>query len=145
MKRVFALLLRLYPAARRDLLGDEMLQVFAEAAAEYRARGRWAYTRFAVTEMMGLLLGAVVARTDWRRPDRGLDLRMMRPPEVSKETYATAIDELVAAQQMVAENLALMQDAIARHEFVKARFYSDEERKARVHLRVIHRKYRIAE
>jgi ATP-dependent Clp protease ATP-binding subunit ClpC len=38
-----------------------------------------------------------------------------------------------------------MQDSIARHEFVKARFYSDEERKARAQLQLLHRKYRIVD
>jgi hypothetical protein len=38
-----------------------------------------------------------------------------------------------------------MQDAIARGEFVEARFFSDEERSAREHLKWVRRKYRLAD
>ena len=143
MKRFFKILLRLYPFTYRELLGAEMLRVFVQAAEERRAEGCLPFIRFAAAELIGLLLGSARA---WRfhRSDRALDLRKMRPPEVSKETYVTALDELLAAQQTVAVNLSRMQDAIAHREFVKARLFSDEERKAREHLRLVHRKYRIA-
>ena len=36
-----------------------------------------------------------------------------------------------------------MDNAIASHEFVKARFYSDEERKERENLRVLREKYHL--
>lgn len=143
MRSAFALLLRSYPATTRELLGDEMVRVFAEAAADHRARGRWVYARFAAAEVAGLLVGCIRAWTRVWRADRSLDLRKMRPPEVSKQEYATALDEVLSAQREVAMNLARMQNAIARREYVKARFYSDEERKARAYLRMIHRKYRI--
>ena len=145
MMRIFQMLLRLYPPGQRDLLEEEMAWVFGEAAAEHRARGRWAYARFATAEIGGLLLGCARAWMRERVGDRGIDLRLMRPPEVSKKKYVTALDELIAARQLVAANLARMRDAIARHEFVKARFYSDEERRARAHLQLLHRKYRIAD
>ena len=69
----------------------------------------------------------------------------MRAPELSKETYVAALDEVLAAQQRVADNLTRRQDAIARRQFVKARFYSEEEREARQQLRLVHMKYRIAD
>ena len=142
--RIFQMLLRLYPPGR-DLLEEEMAWVFGEAAAEHRARGRWAYARFAAAEIAGLLLGCARAWMRERGADRGIDLRLMRPPEMSKTKYVTALDELITARQLVTANLARMQDAIARHEFVKARHYSDEERKARAHLQLLHRKYRIVD
>jgi hypothetical protein len=145
MKRTFRLLLRLYPLDHRQLLGNEMLQVFEQAAEEHRAHGRLAFLFFAFFEFAGLLFGSISAWRRYRRSDRAIDLRKMRPPEVSKATYVTAVDEMIAAQQLVAVNLSRLQDAIARQELVKARFYSDEEHKAREHLRAVHRKYRIAE
>ena len=145
MKRAFRILLRLYPASYRDLLGEEMFSVFEQAAQEQRARGCLAFTRFALAEVFGLLLGSAGAWRRYRATERALDLRNMRPPEVSKASYCTAVDEVLAARQLVAVNLGLMQEAISRHEFVQARFYSDEERKAREHLRSVRRKYRIPE
>ena len=145
MMRIFQMLLRLYPRGPRELLDEEMAWVFGEAAAEHRSRGRWAYARFAAVEIAGLLLGCVRAWMREREADQDIDLRLMRPPEMSKKKYVTALDELIAARQVVTANLARMQDAIARHEFVKARHFSDEERKARAHLRLLHRKYRIVE
>ena len=144
MKRAFRILLRLYPATHRDLLGEEMESVFEQAAEQQRARGCLAFTRFVLAELLGLLLGSAGA---WRHqpPERALDLRNMRPPEVSKASYCTAVDEVLAARQLVAVNLGRMQEAISQHEFVQARFYSDEERKAREHLRSVRRKYRIPE
>ena len=143
--RLFRVLLRSYPPGQRELLEEEMAWVFAEAAAEHRARGRWAYARFAAAEIVGLLLGSARAWIRERGEERGIDLRRMRPPELSKTKYVTALDELIAARQLVTANLARMQEAIARHEFVKARYFSDEERKARAHLQFLHRKYRIAD
>lgn len=142
MRRIFRILLRLYPAGHQELLGEEMLCVFEQAAEEQRRRGRLAFVRFALAEVISLVWEAAAARRLQNTGD-ALDLRKMRPPEVSHQQYVTAIDEVLAARQLVAVNLARMQDAIACHEFVKARFYSDEERKARERLRVIHRKYRI--
>ncbi|HLK48354.1 MAG TPA: hypothetical protein VKT49_09480 [Bryobacteraceae bacterium] len=142
MKRIFRTLLRLYPAGHREVLGEEMLFVFEQAAEEQRARGRLTFARFILVEIISMLWEAA-AVWKWHRSDDALDLRKMRPPQVSRQRYVTAIDEVLAARQLVAVNLARMQEAIARREFVKARFYSDEERKSREHLRLIHRKYRI--
>jgi hypothetical protein len=145
MKQVFRFLMRLYPMDHHELLGDEMLQVFEQAAEEQRARGFLALARFAAAELIGLVVGSVSARRRFRRRERAIDLRRMRPPEVSQESYSAAIDEVVAARRRVAANLSCMQNAIARHQFVQARFYSDEEHKARRELRLVLQKYRIAE
>src|SRR5690348_16833357 len=145
MKSLFEMLLRLYPAGPRELLGPEMVRVFEQGASEHRQRGRFAFACFAVRELFGLLSGCASA---WRLSEPGepaLDLRKMRPPEVSKARYVTALDEVLAARRLVLANLRRMQDSISHREFEKARFYSDEERKAREQLRVLHRKYRIAE
>ena len=144
MRRAFEILLRLYPKSHRELLGEEMSAVFEEAAREYRVQGWRAYTRFAVAEWIGLVLGAARARRRDQRRHPAIDLRKMRAPEVSRQTYAAAVDEVLEAERRVAFNLRLMQEAIADHEFVEAGHYSDEDRKAREHLRLVRKKYRIA-
>lgn len=67
----------------------------------------------------------------------------MRPPDVSRESYCDAIDEVLAAQQRVTFTLARMQQAISRNDFLNARYYSGEDHKARENLRLVERKYRI--
>lgn len=58
LRRVFQLLMRLYPAEHRRVFGAEMLAVFDRAAAERRAQGRAAVARFAFAEVMGVLHAA---------------------------------------------------------------------------------------
>jgi hypothetical protein len=139
MRRIYELLLRLYPPEVRTPLGPEMSAVFAEMARDRRAQGWIPFVRFLVAECAGLLRGAATAHRAAHRPE--LDLRMMRPPGVSRQAYIAAVDDLVAAQRTVDVNLGRMQQAIARSDFVKARFYSDEDRKARANLRHVRRKY----
>ena len=45
MRRLYQMLLRLYPREHRAEFGDEMLCVFAQAAAERRTRGWFACAR----------------------------------------------------------------------------------------------------
>jgi len=46
MRRLYQLLLQLYPARIRSEFAGEMIEVFDEAAAEERRRGPIAYVRF---------------------------------------------------------------------------------------------------
>ena len=149
---LYELLLRLYPADLRALFAQEMSTVFATAADEQRRRGAFSLVRFLCVELLGLMRGAVA---EWTarlfeairrcRIAEDLDLTRMRTPEVSLQAYTAAIDEVLQARQQVDLNLGRMTAAISRNDFVQARFYSDEERKAREHWRTVQRKYRIAE
>ena len=141
MRRVYEFLLALYPPEVRTPFAPEMSAVFAQLAEDRRGEGWLAFFRFVLEEMLGLLTGAAEAHRSRRRPV--LDLRMMRPPGVSRADYTEALDEVLTAQKVVAFNLARMQQAISRNDFVKARFYSDEDRKARANLGVVKRKYGI--
>ena len=141
MRRIYELLLRLYPPEVRTEFGPEMSAVFAEVATEQRKQGRMAFLGFVLAELAGLMTAAAGEHLARRRTE--LDLCKMRPPWVSREVYAAALDEVIAAQRMVDFNLGRMQQAIGRCDFLRARFYSDEDRKAREHLRVVRRRYGI--
>jgi len=52
-------------------------------------------------------------------------------------------EEVAEARKRIAFIVHRMDGAIASHEFVKARFYSDEERKERENLRILEEKYRL--
>jgi hypothetical protein len=54
-------------------------------------------------------------------------------------------DEVIEAQNRVAVNLNQLLFAISHHQFVQARFYSNEERKARENLRQMQEKYGIGD
>ena len=139
MRGVYEFLLRLYPREVRTAFTAEMSALFFQLAEDRRREGWAAFARFVLAEMSGLLVGAAVAHH--ARRQRILDLRMMRPPDVPREDYVAALDQVIAAQRLVEFNLNRMQQAIARNDFVKARFYSDEDRKARENLRLVRRKY----
>lgn len=141
MNRFYRLLLRLYPREFRETFGAEMSAVFEQAAPEARRAGWWASVRFFVRELGGLVAGAAAAWACRRGP--ALDLRKMRPPDVSHRAYAAAVDEVLEVRKLVSSNLVRMQQAIARRDFVQARFYSGEDYKAREALRRVERKYRI--
>ncbi len=54
-------------------------------------------------------------------------------------------DEVIEAQKRIRFIVHRMDSAIANHEFEKARFYSDEERKERENLRLLREKYSVDE
>ena len=93
MKRTYAILLRLYPYDYRSWFGAEMRSAFGETARDCVARGRWAWTRFALVELIGLIAGAGAewsAKLTTSKSVRGRclpDLRMMRPAGVSREMW----------------------------------------------------------
>jgi hypothetical protein len=61
MRLLYSLLLHLYPARIRAEFGDEMVDVFDEAAAAERQRGGTAYARFCAREAAGLLFNLMFA------------------------------------------------------------------------------------
>lgn len=145
LTRLYNALLRLYPASHRALFSGEMLAAHDAALQESRERGRAALARFAAAELIGLLWGAASAWRAVRRAGPAVNLTRMRPPGVSHEIYGAALDEVLAAQCFVDNNLARMRHALSARRFVLARFYSQEDWKARAHLRDVRRKYGIAE
>jgi hypothetical protein len=114
MKRIYLMLLGFYPAEYRALFEVEMLALFEEAAAE--RRGRAAYFGFSVRELAGLVWGGGfewIAK--WGRPDRYLDLAP-------------------SGEDRIGFFIRRMEYAIAHHQFAKARYYAEEERRERERL-----------
>jgi len=77
-------------------------------------------------------------------PDKAVDLIDEAGARV-KLHQSSLPEEMVDAQKRIKFVVHRMEAAIANHEFEKARFYSDEERKERENLRLLREKYNIDE
>jgi len=77
-------------------------------------------------------------------PDKAVDLIDEAGARV-KLRQTTLPDELAEIQKRIKFIVNRMEAAIANHEFEKARFYSDEERKERENLRALREKYNLDE
>ena len=91
---------------------------------------------FVLAELGSLVVGAIAAQ--FTRAAQGDSL------ETQTATHSPQQDlpvEVVEAQNRVSVNLNHLLFAISHHQFAKARFYSDEERKAREDLRRVREKY----
>jgi hypothetical protein len=130
MKRAYRFCLILYPREHREQFAEEMKHVFGQAAEDRRAEGWTAYFRFAFSELAGLFAGAAWA---WLAPERAAQAAAAR--------YSHLPRELAEAQQRVDDHIAGMVDAIANHQFERARQLSDQERLARENLRTLREKY----
>jgi hypothetical protein len=142
MIRLYEILLLLYPPSHRLAFGAEMSAVFAQSLEDRRKQGWISRFRFLIAEFFCLLRDATAVRLTGAE---AIDLTRMRPPDLSRESYTSALDEVLHARRSVDFNLRRMQDAIAIHAFREARFYSDQDRMAREHLRLVREKYRIPE
>jgi hypothetical protein len=93
MKRVYQALLRLYPYDYRASFTREMATAFEYSTLDRRAQGFPAYLRFCSAELIGLMFGAPaewIAKWTTSKMIRARtlpDLRMMRPPGVSREAH----------------------------------------------------------
>ncbi len=77
-------------------------------------------------------------------PDKAVDLIDEAGARV-KLRQSTLPEEMIDMQKRIKFVVHRMENAIANHEFEKARFYSDEERKERENLRLLREKYNIDE
>ena len=77
-------------------------------------------------------------------PDKAIDLIDEAGARV-KLRQTSLPDEITEAQKRIKFIVHRMENAIANHEFEKARFYSDEERKERENLRTLREKYHLDE
>jgi len=158
MRRVYETLLRLYPRDFRAPFTSEMLRAFDSAASDRRAQGQPSYIRFALTELIGVVMSAgrewlAKLSTDSSMRGRSLpDRLMMRPPGVPWEAYygdalvnspESAVPyEVMEAQrrtQLLVERIVY---SIAHHDFEGARTYSYQERQARENLRLVRERYK---
>ncbi len=81
---------------------------------------------------------------DRHLPDKAIDLIDEAGARV-KLRQTTLPEELADIQKRIKFIVHRMENAIANHEFEKARFYSDEERKERENLRTLREKYNLDE
>ncbi len=77
-------------------------------------------------------------------PDKAVDLVDEAGARV-KLRQSSLPEEMIDVQKRIKFVVHRMENAIANHEFEKARFYSDEERKERENLRLLREKYHIDE
>jgi ATP-dependent Clp protease ATP-binding subunit ClpC len=77
-------------------------------------------------------------------PDKAIDLIDDAGARV-KLRQTELPEEMIDVQKRIKFVVHRMENAIEGHEFVKARFYSDEERKERENLRVLREKYHLDE
>ena len=159
-EQAYRTLLRLYPDDYRALFALEMQNAFDRAAEERRLLGRLVFIRFLLGEFVGLLSGIAgewIAKLTTDSSVRGRclpDLRMMRPPGISRELWFTGAyqshaqgslpAEVLEAEARVSTLIQRIVNAIANHDFPGARRYSYEERVARGELRRLRQKYDIA-
>jgi hypothetical protein len=158
MRRVFEIALRLYPRDFRASFTAEMLTAFDRGADDRRAHGRSAYIRFALIELIGVMMGAGAEWFAKLTTDRSLrgrslpDRLMMRPPGVPWEAYygdalvgvpENALpNEVMEARRRTAWLVERILHAIAHHDFEGARTYSYQECQARDQLRLLREKYK---
>jgi len=67
MSFIYALLIRLYPAAYREEFGEEMSDVFQQALADARTKGAVAVTKFLTRETAGLVREGLALRFESAR------------------------------------------------------------------------------
>jgi len=116
-----------------------MLDAFEKEAAERRAHGRAALTRFSLAELSGLLVeagAAWIAKFTSSRYMRGFWIpTTMRRPGQSPEDWcppgARVLSDVLDAQKQADFHLHRMKDAISDCDFKRARFYSEEDLRAR--------------
>src|ERR1700761_6209406 len=113
MRRAYEFFLCFYPREHRDQFAEEMMQVFEQASVERRAQGFGWYFRFSVGEITGLVGGASGA---W------FDRRNALPVAAPMASHLPR--ELADAQERVELNVAAMVQAIAHHQFERARLLS---------------------
>src|SRR5215469_11616934 len=119
--RVFDFLLYLYPKNHREMFGAEMSNVLRQAAQDRRREGFAAYLWFTIFEITGLLAGAVALRAAALAGHRRIKPVLWIPA-------ATSVQE---TELLIQRSIDCMVHAIASHQFAKARFYSEVERKLR--------------
>jgi hypothetical protein len=115
LRKAYSMLLGLYPMEFQVQFGGEMLAIFQQAAAEQRERGGVNLLRFALREMLGLVVGAAGARLSNAGESRDLPF----PSDISSaEKYIDLMSRRVIR-------------AISTHDFPKARLYDSQDRRAR--------------
>jgi DNA-binding PadR family transcriptional regulator len=116
--RAYSIGLVLYPADFRAQFGAEMVIVFEQAAAQRRSLGSTSVLLFFVKEMQGLLAGA--ARE-----------RLFHDDAIPAHDDLPFPSDLAGAERYLEIVSRRLARAIKNHEFSNARYYKEQDRKAR--------------
>ena len=116
--KIYSVALGTYPASFRAEFAPEMLDVFTQRASHFRGRGsRLMFVGFLLREICGVVSGAVMSRVGQRLHSPHCELAF--PSDINgAERYI----ELVSGKLI---------RAIANHDFVNARYFDEQDRKAR--------------
>lgn len=149
----YRMLLRLFPGDYRDAFEAEMLDAFARTVDERRKFGRFDCGRFLCAELAGLALHVPlewIAKATTGRAIRARVFEQYMSPQPAHvhETglrLGSAYDEIAETEKQIEFYLRRMEHAIATHDFPGARYYSNEDLKAREHLRILKARFGLAE
>lgn len=118
LRQAYSKGLMLYPADFRAQFGAEMVAVFEQAVAHRRGRGRLCVLLFFVKEMAGLMAGA--ARE-----------RVFHDDAVPAQNDLPFPSDVAGTERYLAIVSRRLIRAIANHDFTNARYYDQQNRKAR--------------
>lgn len=118
------------------------------AAMEVLSSAKERYEKFhgvvyAADALQHAVLYSSVHVKDRYLPDKALDLLDEAGAYVN--THSSLPEEVVELRKRIRFIIERMQSSITNHEFEKARFYSDEERKERTQLELLLKKHNLAE
>ncbi len=145
MRRIYKLLLRLYPDGHRTRFAAEMLNAFDQAADERRNQGWRVWVRFGLCELAGLVIGA---GTEWMiklMGRRSVEGRSLAATECTNPGQSALPCEVMESRMRVTVLVDRIVHAIAHHDFAGARSFSYQERTERENLRLLREKYNINE
>ena len=125
-RHIYQTLLLLYPLEFHRRFSAEMLCVFEQRASELSANRNSANVAFLLTEFSSLVKGACLM---WLSKIRTKIRTIDRSPSPAESTTPLTVAEATTQRDTAIRNMVT---AIAAHDFVNARRYSDEE--ARLHL-----------
>jgi hypothetical protein len=130
--------LKLYPAEYRAAFASEMTEAFEEARISSGEGGPLKLILFAAREFAGLVRGLIVEyAAKWAAQDAYITSRC----NAGHDSKLPA--EVVEVQLRLEKVLRSMESAIAHHDFVKARLYSNEEHMTRALLHRLVNEYKL--
>jgi hypothetical protein len=118
---LYRCVLLLYPPEFRQQFSEEMLSVFEQRSGEHFANRRLMSFAFLLKEFFGAVKGAYVM---WLSKVRPIHHKRLQPAAAVGAAATPTAAEVTMRHQTAIKNMV---KAIAEHDFVNARRYSDEE------------------
>ena len=101
------------------------------------------FARYEASQFGSTVIGTEHLLLGMLREDRGLALRFLGDESPADEGKEIVPHEVAEAQQRIQSVVQRMENAIANHEFEKAKALSDEEHQEREHLRQLAEQYHL--